>query len=101
MEQNGDIVIVYHDLDEFHSESDRTLHKFSESNKPREGGTAVLIKYGPLTVRAQLWSGEVLVLPKVLMNACDSFRLALSGAKHLWWRKNILHQQGLWKVSAA
>lgn len=47
MEQNKDIAISYHDLDVFDSDSGCTLHRFSESNKPREGGTAVLIKYGP------------------------------------------------------
>lgn len=47
MENEEDVVISYHDLDAFDSNSGRTLHLLSQSNKPRQGGTSVLVKHGP------------------------------------------------------
>jgi glycosyltransferase involved in cell wall biosynthesis len=46
MEMHPDCVICYHDLDVFDSNTGRTLYKFSDKNKPREGDVSVVIKNG-------------------------------------------------------
>ncbi len=46
MEDNPECTICYHDLDVFESHTDRTLYKFSDKHKPREGDVRVSIKYG-------------------------------------------------------
>jgi len=46
MENDCNIVISYHDLNVFDSESNCTLYRFNERNKPKNGGSKVLIKYG-------------------------------------------------------
>lgn len=46
MERNDEANICYHDLDVFNSETDQTLHKFSQVDKPRTGTLKTLVKYG-------------------------------------------------------
>lgn len=46
LENNPDYAICYHDLDVFHSETNRTIKKFSQTDKPRVGDMVTLVKYG-------------------------------------------------------
>jgi len=46
MESDPSCVLCYHDLDVFLSTSGKTLYRFSERNKPREGDVRVAIRYG-------------------------------------------------------
>lgn len=46
LENNPTFSICYHDLDVFDSKTNLTIKKFSQTDKPRVGGLATLIKYG-------------------------------------------------------
>lgn len=46
MENNPNCSISYHDLDVFDSMTNKTLHRFSEKSKPRQGKVDVSIKHG-------------------------------------------------------
>lgn len=46
MEQSPEVALCYHDLDVFDSESGLTLRRFSDLNRPREGGVSIAIRYG-------------------------------------------------------
>ncbi|WP_309678785.1 glycosyltransferase [Polaromonas sp.] len=46
LENNPDYSICYHDLDIFDSRTNQTIKKFSQTDKPRVGDLATLVKYG-------------------------------------------------------
>lgn len=46
MESRPECDICYHDLEVFHSDSGKSMYKFSQKNRPREGDVRVSIRYG-------------------------------------------------------
>lgn len=48
MEADPDCAICYHDLDVFHSATGRSLRRYSDVDTPRQGGIAMLARYGAI-----------------------------------------------------
>lgn len=78
MEADPRVAVCYHDLDVFDSATDASLRRFSEMNRPREGGIETVIRYGTFN------GGSATMVRRACAPECYDARI-LVASDWLYW----------------